>query len=90
MSAMLKIKVTAKARHNRIQCWLEDSLKIGVTTAAEKGKANDAVLKLLARQLAIPVSTIRIVSGHSNPHKVLALEGIQTDEMHERISKLLK
>lgn len=66
----LYVKVTPKAAQNRIGKLLPASdnsaiqLKIYVTAAAEDGKANSAVIELLAKQLGIARSLISITSGH--------------------------
>jgi uncharacterized protein YggU (UPF0235/DUF167 family) len=49
-------------------------LAVRVTAAAEGGKANDAVVKLLAKQLKVPKSAIRIIRGQASRHKVLEVE----------------
>ena len=41
----------------------QDTLKLWVTALAEKGKANEAVLELLAEELKIPKSRLQIVRG---------------------------
>ena len=50
---------------------LGDRLKVRVSAPAESGKANRAVLELLARELGLPVRDLEIVSGHSNRDKTL-------------------
>jgi uncharacterized protein (TIGR00251 family) len=50
-------------------------LKIGVTEAAEDGKANRAVCALLAKMLRQPQSSVRIVSGAANREKALLVAG---------------
>jgi hypothetical protein len=50
-------------------------LKIGVTEAAEDGKANQAVRALLAKVLRRPQASVRIVTGTANREKLLAVAG---------------
>jgi uncharacterized protein len=54
-------------------------LKARVRAVPEDGKANDALIALVAKSLKIPVSRLRIASGASSRHKVLALEGDAAD-----------
>jgi nitroreductase len=44
--------------------WLGDSLKVRVKAPPEKGRANEAVVALLAERLRIDASSIVVVSGH--------------------------
>ena len=50
-------------------------LKARVRAVPEDGKANDALIKLVAKSLKIPASRARLTSGATSRHKVLALEG---------------
>jgi uncharacterized protein (TIGR00251 family) len=50
-------------------------LKARVRAVPEDGKANDALIKLVAKSLKIPASRAKITSGATSRHKVLALEG---------------
>ena len=59
--------------------WLGDALKIKVMAPPEKGKANDAVVKLLAAALGIATDDVIVVSGHSSPAKVVAVSGMDED-----------
>ena len=76
----LPVKVTPKASADRIQGWAEDEagqklLKIAVTAVPEDGKANKAVIALLAKRLKLPKSAIEIVSGATDRRKTLLIDG---------------
>ena len=49
--------------------------KIYVTAAPEDGKANDAVLKLLAKALGLPKSSFTMTCGHTSHDKVIKIKG---------------
>ena len=57
-----------------------------VAARAEDGKANDALVRLLADTLALPAHQVRIVSGHASRDKTVALEGLERDEMERRLA----
>lgn len=75
------IKVSPKASSNRIKLELNAekviSLKIFVTTVAEDGKANQSVIKLLAKELKIAKSRIKIIKGMTDKHKVVQIECLE-------------
>jgi uncharacterized protein YggU (UPF0235/DUF167 family) len=50
-------------------------LKVQVTAAPESGKANDALVKLLAKAWGMPRSALSIVSGATDRNKTLAVTG---------------
>ncbi|MDR2714247.1 MAG: DUF167 domain-containing protein [Coriobacteriales bacterium] len=77
MSQTLRIKVTPRASSNTIVGWCgeaHDELALKVTAPAEGGKANTAVIKLLARTLNIPKTAITIVRGDTARHKLVVLD----------------
>jgi uncharacterized protein len=80
-SARLKLKVVPGASRSEIAGWLGDMLKIRVSAAPEKGKANAAVEALLARALNLPTGSARIISGTGSQYKVIEIRGLSKDEI---------
>ena len=66
---------------NEIVGWLGEALKIKVTAPPERGKANKAVVELLAAALGIATDDVIVVSGHSSPAKVVAVSGMDEDRI---------
>ena len=50
-------------------------LKINVTTVAEDGKANKAVLALLAKTWRVPKSSLTLIAGETNRLKTVLIAG---------------
>lgn len=67
----LNIRVIPKAKQNKITAQADGSLRIHTTTTPTDGKANEAVLRLLADYLKVPKTTIKIVKGTSARDKVI-------------------
>lgn len=63
-----------------------DAWKVRVGAAPERGKANEAVLALLAETLAVPRSSVTIVSGGGSRDKIVELAGIEPDEIERRLA----
>jgi uncharacterized protein (TIGR00251 family) len=59
--------------------------KVRVSAAPERGRANDAVVKLLARRLRVPRASLAVVSGHSGRDKVVELHGLDAAEADRRL-----
>ena len=53
-----------------------DALKVAVSVPPEKGKANRALRKLLARELGIRASDVRILKGAANRLKTVTVHGV--------------
>jgi uncharacterized protein len=63
-----------------------DAWKVRVGAPPERGKANEAVLALLAETLAVPRSSVTIVSGGGSRDKIVELAGIEPDEIERRLA----
>jgi len=57
----------------------ETHLKARVTAVPEKGKANKALIHLIAGSLGIPKSSVSLVSGDTARKKILRIEGDPED-----------
>ena len=75
----LNVKVVPGSSRNQIVGWLGDALKIRVMAPPEKGKANEAVVEILAEKLGISTDDIEVESGRSSPSKVIAVTGMDDD-----------
>jgi len=60
--------------------------KVRVAAAPEDGKANAAVVRLLADTLAVSSRDVEIVSGHRSRDKIVALSGLEADEIERRLA----
>ena len=63
----------------KISGMLDGMLKIKITAAPEKGKANQSLIKFLADLLDIKKNSIQIISGHTNPIKQILISGISKE-----------
>ncbi len=63
-----------------------DAWKLRVAAPAEDGKANDAVLALLAQTLGIPRRDVEIAFGHDSRDKVVTFAGLSIDAAESRLS----
>lgn len=70
--ARLSVRVTPKASRARIEAGPE-GLKVYVTVPPEDGKANAAVIKLLAKALGIAPSRLSLATGAGSRQKVFAI-----------------
>jgi uncharacterized protein (TIGR00251 family) len=67
---ILTLKVIPKASKTEIVGWLDDgALKIKVSAAPEKGKANAAVCEFLATELRVPRRNVQILRGETSHTK---------------------
>lgn len=64
-----------------------DGWKVRVGAAPEDGKANAAVVRLLADTLSLPARDVEIVSGRASRDKTVALTGIRPEEIERRLAE---
>ena len=77
IGSTFQVRVTPKAAANRIKVEQQDDgtwlVRVYVTTAPEDGKANKAVIELLARHLGIPKSSLVITRGMAGKNKLITI-----------------
>jgi uncharacterized protein (TIGR00251 family) len=85
-STRLRLRVSPGARTKSIDRH-GDGWKVKVSAAPERGKANEAVIELLAQRLELPQERIELVSGHSSRDKIVELTGIERAEAERRLEQ---
>jgi uncharacterized protein YggU (UPF0235/DUF167 family) len=63
-----------------------DAWKVRVTAAPENGRANEAVLRLIADALSLPRDAVTLVSGHGGRDKVVELTGVGPALIERRLA----
>ncbi len=74
------------ASRTEIAGWLGDSLKIKVAAPPEKGRANQAVIRLLAGKLGVPSQSITVVQGETSQRKTLEIDGLSLEQLHNALT----
>jgi uncharacterized protein (TIGR00251 family) len=87
---IIKVYLQPKSSKNEIAGAYRDGIKIRVTAPPSEGKANKALIKLLAKELQIPESHIEILKGHHSREKILRISEIIEQELLERLKGDLK
>ena len=86
-STRLRLRVSPGSRRSEIVGRYGDGWKVRVSAPPEGGRANDAVVELLSKQLEIPRRSISIVSGHGAREKVVQMDGIDLVESERRLER---
>lgn len=69
------VRVQARASRNAVLGDVGGKLKVAVTASPVDGKANLAVIKLLAKHFGVPPSRIQIIRGEHAREKLVQIEG---------------
>jgi uncharacterized protein len=70
------VRVAPRASRNAIKGEYGGALKVRLTAPPLDGRANDALRRLLADRLNVPISAVRIVSGEKSRTKRVAVSGV--------------
>lgn len=87
--AVFSAQAHAGAKRNEISGTTGGILKVSVTQAPEKGKANKMIIAVLARELSLRKSQFAILSGEASRQKRFLVKNISPPELNKLIEKAL-
>ena len=84
-----RVRVQPRSSHESIVgCW-NQALKVRLTAPPLEDRANRQLLELLADSLAIPRTSIKILSGHRSRLKTVQILTLSRKELKSRITPYL-
>ncbi|MFH1301620.1 MAG: DUF167 domain-containing protein [Planctomycetota bacterium] len=86
---LLPVRAQPKSSKNQIDGIHDGRLKVCVTQAPEKGKANKALLKVIKEGLQLKRSQIELYKGETTALKVFRISEISLDELRQRVAEAL-
>jgi uncharacterized protein YggU (UPF0235/DUF167 family) len=81
----LRLRVSPGAARTELVGRHGSAWKVRVSAAPERGRANDAVVALLASHLHVPRTSLSVVAGATGRDKVVELRGLDTAEAERRL-----
>ena len=85
-SATIKVRVQPRASKDEILSCRGDALRVRVTAPPEGGRANEAVIGLLAGALDVPKSRVNIIRGMASREKLVMIESLTREEVQRRLN----
>ena len=82
----LQIRVRPRAGRNTIEIGDDGQVTVRVTAAPERGRANEAVVELLAKKLGVSRSSVTLVRGITSRDKVVRIDGVTDREVRGRLA----
>jgi uncharacterized protein (TIGR00251 family) len=86
---LLAVRAQAGARKNAVLGERQGALRVAVSAAPEKGKANAAIQGVLAEALGCKGSQLELVSGETSREKTFLISGIDAVELRRRLAALV-
>jgi uncharacterized protein (TIGR00251 family) len=85
VSTRLRLRVSPGASRAGVVGRHGEAWKVRVAAAPEGGRANEAVIRLLADTLSVPRDAVTLVSGHGGRDKVVELAGLGPAQIERRL-----
>jgi len=79
---LMRVKAVPGASRDSIAGMLGDRVKVRISAAPEGGKANKAIVRLLAKALRAKAAQIELVLGSTNPEKVFAIRSLTIEQIN--------
>ena len=86
----ISIQARPGAKKNEVKGKQNGALKVFVTQAPEKGKANKVICEVLAKSLKLKKSQVELVSGETSSHKKFLILNATPEELREKIAPFLE
>ncbi len=89
LGAVLPVRVSPAARRNGVTGVHAGQLKVSVTAAPERGKANEAVRALLVKELGVRRSQVELLQGETSSQKRFLIRDVSVAELTLAVTRLL-
>jgi uncharacterized protein (TIGR00251 family) len=86
VSTRVRLRVAPGAARGELVGRHGESWKVRVAAPPEGGRANEAVVRLLAETLGMPRHAVTLVSGHRARDKIVELAGLDPTQIEERLT----
>jgi uncharacterized protein (TIGR00251 family) len=86
VSTRVRLRVSPGANSAHVVGRHGEAWKVRVAAPPEGGRANEAVVRLLAETLSLPRDAVTLVSGHGARDKIVQLAGLDPTQIERRLS----
>ena len=86
---VLRVRATPGAKRAGVVGVYGGALKVTVTAAPERGKANEALLAVLAEALGVPARSLELIAGATARDKRVRIAGCGEEELRRRLRRVL-
>ncbi len=85
MTARIDVRLTPRGGRDRIDGWDGAVLRVRVAAPPADGRANESMVRLVAKAVGVPPSRVTLVSGAQSRTKIVEIEGLTAEEIRARI-----
>lgn len=84
---VLPVRAQAGARRSELRAGQDGVVRVSVTQAREKGKANKAIIELLASELGLKKSQLELIAGQTAAQKRFLVRAVSPAELRQRLER---
>jgi uncharacterized protein (TIGR00251 family) len=82
---VVPVRVTPRGGRDAIAGWQDSALRVRLAAAPVDGRANDSLVRFLAKVVGVTPSSVRLVSGGHSRSKRIAFDGIDAGSLRRRL-----
>lgn len=83
----ITVRLTPRGGRNAIDGWDGDTLRVRVASAPVDGKANEALLRVLAKALGVAPSRLTLISGVQSRVKTIDVDGMSARGIRDALAE---
>lgn len=85
----LPVRAQPRAKKNAVVCEHDGALKVAVTAPPEDGRANEALVKVLAKALGVKRGQIALLTGATSREKTFLITNVERADLEQRLREML-
>jgi uncharacterized protein (TIGR00251 family) len=86
---VFSVKVIPASSRTTVSGLMDGMIKVKVSAAPEKGKANQCLIGFLAKQLGVKKSSIKIITGQTSPVKKVQVLGLSAETVAGKLTQVV-
>jgi uncharacterized protein len=87
--ARISVTVSPGAARTELVGRHGDGWRARIAVPPERGRANEALVDLLANALEVSASAVQVVGGRTGRAKIVEVDGLEADEVERRLMRSL-
>lgn len=86
--SMLQVKVVPGSSRDQVAGRWGEGIKVRVAAPPDKGRANQAVIQILAQWLGVKPAQVELIRGQTNPLKTFRISGLDESMLRNQLALL--
>jgi uncharacterized protein len=84
-AALVRVRVQPRASRDEVVGWREDTLRLRVSAPPLDGRANEAVVGLIARAAGVARAAVSVIAGARGRDKLVRVIGVSAAALRGRL-----